>query len=86
MDRLAKEGSLPNYDKVDLSTCEQYLTIKSIRKPFGQGTKAKFPLQLVHFDIYCPMNMRVRRKAYYFIIFIDNFTYFNFVYLFIPQI
>ena len=44
MNRLAKQGLLPNYDKVDLSTCEHCLVGKSTRKPFGKGTRANFPL------------------------------------------
>ena len=44
MDRLAKQGLPPNYEKVDLSACEHFLTSKSNTKPFGKGTKENFPL------------------------------------------
>ena len=54
IDRLVKQGLLPNYDKVDLFTCEHCLAGKATRKPFGKGTRADFPLQLVHSDICGP--------------------------------
>ena len=81
IDRLVKQGLLPNYDKVDLFTCEHCLAGKSTRKPFGKGTRADFPLQLVHSDICGPMNVRARHGAYYFITFTDDYTRFGIVYL-----
>ena len=81
MNKLVKEGLLPNYDKVYLSTCKHCLIGKSTKKSFGKGTKIEYFLQLVHFDICRLINVRVRHRAYYFITFIDNFTCFNFVYL-----
>ena len=81
MDCLANQRFLPNYEKVDLSTCKCCLTSKSIGKPFGKEARANFPLQLVHYDICGPMNVKVKHKAYYFITFIDNFTLFNIIYL-----
>ena len=81
IDRLVKQGLLPNYDKVDLFTCEHCLTGKATRKPFGKGTRADFPLQLVHSDICGPMNVRARHGAYYFITFTDDYTRYGIVYL-----
>lgn len=37
------------------------------RKPSGKATRAKFLLQLVHFDISELMNIRTRYGATYFI-------------------
>ena len=54
---------------------------KTARKPFGKGTRAEFPLQLIHSDICGPMNVRARHGASYFITFIDDFTRFGYVYL-----
>ena len=65
--------------KVNLSTCEYCLTSKSTRKPFSKGTRADFSLQLVHFDICGPMNMRARHEAYYFIMFINDYIHFGIV-------
>ena len=55
MDRLAKQGLLPNYDKVDISICEHYLVGKSTIKLFDKGTRVDFSLQLVHSDICGPL-------------------------------
>ena len=81
MNRLIKEGLLPNYENVDLSTCEHCLVGKSTKKPFGKETRAEFLLQLVHSNIYGLMNVKVRHEAYSIITFINDFTHFNFVYL-----
>ena len=67
--------------KMDLFTCEHCQTSKSTRKSFSKGVRANFPLQIVHFDIYGPMNVRARHKTYYFITFIDDYTHFVIVYL-----
>ena len=72
MDRLAKQRLLPNYDKVDLFTCEHYLVVKIPKN---------HPLQLVHSEVYGLMNVKVRHGAYYFIMFIDDYTCFGIVYL-----
>ena len=81
MDRLAKRGLLSNVTKVEMSTCEHCLVGKSCRKPFGTGTRAEVPLQLIHSDICGPMNVKTRRGKSYFITFIDDFTRFGHIYL-----
>ena len=81
MNRLAKEGLLGNLKKVKLSICEHCLVGKTARKPFGKGTRAEFPLQLIHSDICGPMNIRARHGLVYFITFIDDFTRYGYVYL-----
>ena len=81
MNRLAKEGLLGNLNKVELSTCEHCLVGKTTRKPFGKGTRAEFPLQLIHSDICGPMNVRARHGAVYFITYIDDFTRYGYIYL-----
>ena len=58
MDRLVKEGLLSQIEKVNLSTCENFLAKKMSRKPFGKRTRAELPLQLIHSDICGPMNVR----------------------------
>ena len=81
MDRLAKEGLLGQIEKVNLSTCENCIVGKMARKPFGKGTRAELPLQLIHSNICGPMNVRARHGDVYFINFIDAYTCFGHVYL-----
>ena len=49
--------------------------------PFGKAKRATCPLQFIHSNICCPMNVRARHGANYFIIFIANFTIYGHVYL-----
>jgi hypothetical protein len=81
MDILAKEGLLGHLECISLPTCEKYLKGKMARKPFGTGTRSKFPLQLFHSDICGPMNVRARHGGRYFITFIDDYTRYDHVYL-----
>ena len=79
--RLAKAGLLGSINKINLPVCEQCLTRKATRLLFGKAKRACFPLELIHSDIYGPMNVRARHGAQYFITFIDDLTRFNHVYL-----
>ena len=64
-----------------MPTCEHCLAGKTARKPFGKGTRAEYPLQLIHSDICGPMNVKAGQGASYFITFIDDFTRYGYVYL-----
>ena len=79
--RLAKSGLLGSIDKIDLPVYEQCLVGKATRLSFGKVKRACFPLEILHFDICGPMNVRARHGAQYFITFIDDFTRFGPVYL-----
>ena len=68
-------------EKIDFPVCKQCLARKAKRLPFGKAKRANLPLQLIHFDICGPMNIRARHGGQYFITFIDNFTRFGHVYL-----
>jgi len=74
-------GLLGDLDKVEMSTCEYCLAGKTIRKPFGKGTRVKILLQWIHSDICGPMNVRARHGASNFITFIDDYTRYGLVYL-----
>ena len=45
-----------------MSTCKYCLVDKTTRKPFRKGTRVKTPLQLIYYDIYGPINVRVRHE------------------------
>ena len=79
--RFAKASLLGSNEKIDLPICEHFLVRKTTRFPFGKAKRATCPLQLIHSEIYGPMNVRARHDAYYFIIFIDHFTKYGHVYL-----
>ena len=78
---MAREGLLGSFAKVKLPICEYCLIRKATKVPFGKVKRATSQLQLIHSDIYGPMNVRARHGANYFITFIDDFTRFGHVYL-----
>ena len=81
MNRLARDGLLGSNAKFELPTYEYCLQGKATRKPFGKGTRAEYPLQLIHSDICGPMSIKARHGASYFITFIDDYSHYGHVYL-----
>jgi hypothetical protein len=73
MTRLAREGHLGPFAKVDLPICEPCLAGKACRKSFGKAVRATQP-ELIHSDICGPMNVKARHGASYFLTFIDDYT------------
>ena len=74
MNRLARKGLLDSLRKINLPTCKHCLVEKIITKPFNKAIRAELSLQLIHSNIYGPINVRVRHGASYFITFINDFT------------
>lgn len=81
MSRLAREGLLGSHPKVNLPTCKHCLVGKATRKPFGKAKRASHLLQLIHYDICGPMNVKSRNGVIYFITFIDDFSWYGSVFL-----
>ena len=79
--RLARASFLGSLAKVELSISKHFFVGKTTRLLFGKAKRAISKLQLIHSDIYGPMNVRARHGVNYFIIFIDDFTHFGHVYL-----
>lgn len=79
--RLAKYNLLGPLTIIVMPTYEHCLAGKMTRKSFGKGTRANVPLWLIHYGICGPMNVRARHGVHYFIIFIDDYMWFNHVYL-----
>ena len=85
INRLTKEGPLREQRVGTLSVCESCLEGKMTRRPFSaKGEWAKEPLELVHTDVCGPMNVKARGGYEYFVIFIDDFSRYGYVYL-MPQ-
>lgn len=81
MHRLVRDGMLGPLIKVELHICENCLVEKITRTLLSKGIIAEKPLQLIHFDIYGPINLSSKHKALYFIIFIYDYSHFSYVYL-----
>ena len=56
--KLTKASLLRYIEKIDLPICEHYLVGTTTRLPFGKAKRATLPLQLIHYDICGPMNVR----------------------------
>jgi len=78
---LTRAGILGSLTKEILPVCEYFLARKATRLPFDKAKITSSPLQLIHSNIYGPMNLRARYGGNFFIIFIDDFTWFSHVYL-----
>ena len=79
MNRLAKEGHLGSFAQIEMSTYEKCLDGKITHIPFWKAKRTEFPLQLIHFDICVPMNVKARSSARYFITYVDHFTRFGYL-------
>ena len=77
--RLTGAGLLGSLTIKELLVYEYCLAGKAIRLPFSKAKRASSPLQLIHLDICGPMNVKARHGENYFIIFIDDFTWFDHV-------
>ena len=47
----------------------------------AKGFRAKEPLELVHSDVYGPLNIQARGGYEYFVTFIDDYSRYEYVYL-----
>ena len=81
MKNLVREGLSNTLIKIDLPTSEYCLMGKLTRKLFSKAYKPNFPLQLIHSNIFGPLNVRLMHGNSYFIAFMDIYTHCNHVYL-----
>jgi len=64
-----------------LSLCESCLEGKVLKKPFtDKGYRAKEPLELVNSDLCGPMTTRAREGFEYFVMFIDEYSRYGYIY------
>ena len=47
----------------------------------GKGKRAKEPLELIHLDVCKPLNAQARDGYEYFVIFIDDYSRYGYMYL-----
>ncbi|KAK8696645.1 hypothetical protein V6N13_001777 [Hibiscus sabdariffa] len=80
--KLHKDGLLDPFVFEQMDVCESCLLGKMTKTPFnGKGEQASDLLGLIHSDVCGPMNTQARGKFYYFIIFIDDFSRYGYIYL-----
>ena len=66
----------------DLLICESYIEGKMTKRPFiAKGYRAKGCLELGHINVCGPLNVHTWESYDYFIMFIDDYFRFRYVYL-----
>ena len=79
---LVQNGPLGSLELEALPVCESYLEGKMTRRAFiAKGYRAKEQLELVHSDLCGPMTIQARGGFEYFIIFIDDYSRYGYIYL-----
>lgn len=73
LERLYTEGLLVPLANIDMQKCESFLSGKATNKSFGKETRAENPLQLIHFDICGPKNVKERHNALHILLHLLNF-------------
>ena len=70
-----------SYQYNNNNKCEVCIQAKMIKKPFSKVERNSQLLELVHSDIFEINGMLTRSGKRYFIIFIDDYFYFTYIYL-----
>ena len=82
MTKLNKNGDLGSFDYESYDTCESCLLGKMTKSPFnGKGEWATALLDLIHTDVCGPLSVHARGGYIYFITFIDDYSWYRYVYL-----
>ena len=83
INRLVKDGPLKELKVGNLPVCESCLEGKMTKRSFSTKglIRAKEPLELVHSDVYGPLNVQARGGYEYFVTFIDDYSRYEYVYL-----
>ena len=82
LNKLEKDDLLGPLTFESYPVCESCFQEKMAKLPFmGQGEKATEILALVHTDVHGPFDVQARGGDIYFINFIDDFSWYRFVYL-----
>ena len=81
INRLVKEGILGDLVLQQMEDCESCLEEKMTKRPFlAKGNRTNALLELVHTDVYGPINIRARGGYEYFITFTNDHFRYGYVY------
>ena len=80
--RLVKDGNLSFLEVEHIPQCESCLEGKMTKRPFGsKANRVEGLLKLVHNDVCGPMSVKERGGYEYYVIFIDDYSRYETVYL-----
>ena len=81
LQRLVKDGILPNLDFSDLSMCVNCIKGKQTKHTKKGATRSTKLLEIIHTDICEPFDIPSFGKEKYLITFIDDFSRYGYIYL-----
>lgn len=73
-------GLIPNIN-VQFNACEPCILVKMTIQSFSNRLKSSERLVIVHFDVYGSLNVKIHKCLEYFVVFIDDFSHYNYIYL-----
>src|SRR3954471_2173410 len=81
MKKLHADGILESLDYESLDACEPCLLGQMTKTPFsGTMEQATDLLEIIHTDVYGPMNIKARDKYHYFLTFTDDLSRYGYIY------
>ena len=81
LERLVKDGILSNLNFTDLGVCVDCIKGKQTKHTKKGATRSTKLLEIIHTDICGPFDTLSFGKEKYFIIFIDDFSCYDYIYL-----
>ena len=82
MKKLHADGLLESLDYELVDACEPCLMGKMTKTPFSRTMERTTDLlEIIHTDVYCPMNIEDRGRYHYFMIFTDDLSRYEYIYL-----
>ena len=82
MKKLHADGLLESLDYESVDACEPCLMGKMTKTPFfGTMERATNLLEIIHTDVCGPMNIETRDRYHYFLIFTDDLSKYEYIYL-----
>ena len=81
LERLVKDGILPNLDFTDLGVCMDCIKGKQTKHTKKGATRSTKLLEIIHTDICGPFDASSFGREKYFITFINDFLCYTYIYL-----
>ena len=82
MKKIHVDGLLESLDYESVDACEPCLMGKMTKTPFsGTMKRATDLLEIIHTDVCGPMNIEARDRYHYFLIFTDDLSRYEYIYL-----
>ncbi|GJX59951.1 retrovirus-related pol polyprotein from transposon TNT 1-94 [Tanacetum coccineum] len=79
---LASIGALGQLNTHDISDCDGYKLANFLALPFCNSVSSSTaPFDIVHFDVWGPSLVSMKRGSKYYVSFIDDFTLYTWIYL-----